>query len=134
MSKLSTRPRLRVPVRYIEGTWECDLGGGVPVKPRTRAELLVDRRDITDPAFAATLVRKGQHKVLEEGTTLLVTLTIKPESQPSEALRECLIPYARLGTSIDTRFLEPWNPGTLHFVEVKLAGPESDPDAPLRKP
>jgi hypothetical protein len=37
------------------------------------------RTSISDKAFLEIMERKGRHKVLDEGTPLLMCLTIKPE-------------------------------------------------------
>lgn len=117
--------RLRIPVRFVDDVWECGLGGGVPVSEGTEGELIVARRSIRDTAFLEMMERKGQHKVLDEGTLLLVCLTVKPEAPPPKELAPLLRNYDQYKGEIATEFLETWNPGTLAFVEVRLAGPDS---------
>jgi hypothetical protein len=121
MTKAPTSRRLRIPVRFVDGVWECALGGAVPVKNDTEAELVIQRTSISDKTFLETMERKGRHKVLDEGTPLLVCLTIKPESPPSDTLRPLLKSYRSLRIAT----LDYWNPGTIAFVEVKLAGPDT---------
>lgn len=122
MSKASSTRRLRIPVRFVAGVWECSLGGAVPVEEHAEAELIVERRSISDKAFLQTLERKAHHKVLDEGTPLLVCLTIK-KPVPNN-LKYFLQSYDNLRDNIATEFIDVWNPDTLFFVEVKLAGPE----------
>ena len=43
MSKASSTRRPRIPVRFVDGVWECSLGGAVPVKEHAEAELVVER-------------------------------------------------------------------------------------------
>ena len=93
MTKAPSSRRLRIPVRFIDGVWECAFGGAIPVKDDTQAELLVQRSSISDKIFLDTMERGGRHKVLDEGTTLLACLTIKPESPASEKLRPLLKSY-----------------------------------------
>lgn len=124
MTKAPSTRRLRIPVQFVDGSWECSLGGAVPVKEGTKAELVVDRNSISDPSFLELMERKALHKVLEEGTPLLVSLTVKHESPPSENLKPLLIRYDDLRGRIATEFLNTWSPGTLSFVEIKLAGPD----------
>lgn len=116
--------RLRIPVRFVDGFWECSLGGQVPVKEGTEADLVVERKSISDKAFLETMERKARHKVLEEGTPLLVSLTVKAENPPPENLKRFLQRYNDLRKDIATEFLDTWNPGTLCFVKVNLAGPD----------
>ena len=123
MTRAQTIRRLRVPVRLVDGTWECSLGGAVPVKNGTEAELVVRRSSISDKAFLAIMDRKGRHKILDEGTTLLVCMTMKAESPPSDKLRPLLKSYDVYRASIAITYLDYWNPETLAFVEVRLGRP-----------
>jgi hypothetical protein len=125
MTKARSTRRLRIPVRFVDGIWECALGGAVPVKDDTEAELVVQRTSISDKAFLITMERQGRHKVLDEGTTLLICMTIKPESPPSDKLRPLLKYYDGFGGSIATTYLDYWNPGTIAFVEVRLGSPNN---------
>lgn len=124
MTKTSSTRRLRIPVRLVDGMWECSFGGQVPVKEATEADLVIERQSIEDKAFLQMMERKARHKVLEEGTPLLISLTIKPENSPPGHLKPCLKRYDELRGMIATEFLDTWNPSTLFFVEVKLAGPD----------
>jgi hypothetical protein len=112
-------------MRFVEGIWECAWGGVVPVENGTEAELLVQRTAIADKTFLETIERKGRHKVLDEGTTLLVCLTMKTESPVPEALRRLLKPCDYFQGKIATTYLDYWNPGSIVFVEVTLGGPEN---------
>jgi hypothetical protein len=124
MTKTRSTRSLRIPVRFVDGILECALGGVVPVRNYTEAELVVERGSISDKTFLETMERKGRHKVLDEGTPLLVCLTTKPESTPSDELRPLLKSYGSFRGAIATTYLDYWNPGTIAFVEVKLAGPD----------
>jgi hypothetical protein len=124
MTKACSTRRLHIPVRFVDGVWECSLGGKVPVKETAEAELIVDRKSISDRTFLEMMERKARHKVLEEGTPLLVSLTVKPERPPPEKLKPFLKRYEDLQGTIAIEFLDTWSPGTLSFVEVNLAGPD----------
>lgn len=116
--------RLRIPVRYIDGAWECSFGGEVPIKEGTEAELLVEREAISDTAFLEKIELPGRYKVLDEGTPLFVAVTIKPENTPPQELRCLLKHYAKFQGRIHTELLNSWNRNTLHFVEVHVARPD----------
>ena len=118
----SARP-LRIPVRYVNGTWECAWGGAVPVQNDTEAELIVQRTVVSDKAFLEAMNRKGRHKVLDEGTKLLVCLTLKAKSQAPEALKLLLKPYDYFQGRI-AAYVDHWSSGSIVFVEVTLAGPD----------
>lgn len=124
MSKSDTPRRIHVPVRFVDGVWECALGGAVPVKSGTEAELIVDAARITDKAFLEAMDRRVLHRVLGEGEAFLVALTVKPEAKPSEALRPYLKSFEQLQRNIATDLLDPYNPATLFFVEVTLSKPD----------
>jgi hypothetical protein len=124
MSRTPSTRRLRIPVRFVDSMWECAWGGVVPVKIGTEAELFVQRTAIADKAFLETIECKGRHKVLDEGTTLLVLLTVKAESPVPEALRGLLKPYDYFQNKIATTYLDNWNPVSNVFVEVTLGGPK----------
>jgi hypothetical protein len=96
----------------------------VPVKNDTDAEPVIPRTSISDKAFLETMERKGRHKVLDEGISLLVCPTVKPESPPSDKLRPILKSHNRVRGSIATAHLEYCNPGAIAFVEVRLGGPD----------
>lgn len=125
MTKAQASRRLRIPMRFVDGHWECAFGGTVPVKEGSQAQFVIDRASISDQRFLQTLERKERHKVLDEGTALLVWLTIKPENPPPEALRPLLIPFRRFQGTIGTSDLDRWNPVTAAFIEVRLGGPDS---------
>jgi hypothetical protein len=118
--------RVHIPVRLVDGTWECAFGGAVPVNDGTEAELILERDSIADDAFLARMESKGLYKVLDEGASLLVALTIKPEYPPKDTLRPLLKYYADFPNAIATESLDDWNwnPKTLAFVEVRLAKPD----------
>jgi hypothetical protein len=124
MPKAPLTRHLRIPVRSVDRVWEFSLGGQVPVREATEAELVVDRKSISDPEFLELMERKARHKVLEEGTHLLVSLSVRHESPPAEKLKPLLKRYDEFHGSIAAEFLNTWSPRGLSFVEVKLAGPD----------
>jgi hypothetical protein len=74
-----------------------------------------------DWVFLEAMERKALHKVLEEGTSLLVSLAVKHESPPPRNLLPFLKRYDR--RTIAGGLLDTWRSGDLSFVEVKIAGP-----------
>jgi hypothetical protein len=123
MTKALPMRRLHIPVRFVDGIWECALGGTIPVKEGTEAEFIVERSSISDRLFLELMEQKACHKLLEEGTSLLVSLAIKPDCPPPATLRTLLKPREKLRGTIAGDFLNTWASVT-HFVEVKLAGPD----------
>jgi hypothetical protein len=113
--------------------WEFKLGGQVPVTEGAEAELIIRRALISDPNFLKTMESRAYHRVLDEGAQLLVGLTVKPESPPSEKLRDLLLKRKDLSKELgraailDLEFCaDPF------FVSVGLAGP-TDKQARLFK-
>ena len=122
MTRSAKPPRIRIPVRLVDGVWECTFGGGIPVKDATEAELVVSRDLITDAKFLAAMEQRGSYRVLDEGTTLLVCLSTKADRPPPGQLEPYLVAYNRNAYQIATEFLDSWAPTSLAFVEVQIAG------------
>jgi hypothetical protein len=91
MTQSSSGGLLRIPVRMIEGRWEFALGGLVPVKEGAKAELVVEQSFISDKKFLKAIKRRERHRVLDEGVSLLVGLTIRPQKPLPTALERLLI-------------------------------------------
>jgi hypothetical protein len=72
MTKGYSGCRLRIPVRWVDGAWECEFGRQVPVKLDAEAELVVSRVSIPDRTFLEMMEREGRHKVLDQGAQLLL--------------------------------------------------------------
>jgi hypothetical protein len=123
MKEGSSNRRLRIPVKFVDGVWECSYGGTVPVSPDTSGELIIDRGSIADSSFLDKMESKSRYKVLDEGTELLVSLTIKDSPRVSDDLAKHLIPFESLKLEIATEYLEKWSPATLHFMVVRLDTP-----------
>jgi hypothetical protein len=118
-----TTRRLRIPVRLVDGTWECAFGGAIPVKNDAEAELLVSPASVSDKSFLEAMEHEDAHKVLDEGTALYICLTIKPDSPPAPTLEPFLEFEDKIPGGIDTKHLSRWNSGKLAFVEVALGSP-----------
>ena len=86
----------------VEGKWEFALGGLVPVKEGAEAELVVERSSISDKKFLDAIKRRERHRVLHEGQSLLVGLTIRPQKPLPAALQNLLI-HLDLGTMTTER-------------------------------
>lgn len=121
--KLGKPRRIRVPVRYVDGNWECALGGGIPVENGTEAELIVDAGDIADKTFLQALDTAVKHKVLGEGSAFLIALTVKQDAPPTPALAASLIRFHTIRWNLASEFLDSFNPATLCFIRVTLSKP-----------
>lgn len=67
--------KLTLPVKMVDGQWEFLLGGAVPVKDGTVAELSVPLDRITDAEFAKRVTAESTIKVLPASSTLYVALS-----------------------------------------------------------
>ena len=123
MSKSLSDRKIRLPVQYVGGNWELLTGGMLPVHPKSVGELLVDRHSIADPVFLENMDRKCHHKVLDEGTKLLVRMADRSwKDVPAEIKGVCKhVAHFRpfLGEALDPR-----TSGHCIFVEVSLGGPD----------
>lgn len=123
MTNSSSDRFLRIPIRFIDGRWECGYGGLVPVGEDTEAELLINTKSITDKAFLERMTAKSSIKVLDEGVKLLAYLATKEQSQLSDELKKHLIPWQRMSPIIATEHIDNWNSGGLSLIEVSIGDP-----------
>lgn len=79
--------KLTLPVKMVNGQWEFLLGGAVPVKDGTLAELTVPLDRITDAEFAKRVTAESTVKVLPAGSTLYVALSDRAGASPRKGLR-----------------------------------------------
>jgi hypothetical protein len=114
---------LKIPVRFVDGIWECEFGGIVPVAPGTDAELVIHRRSINDQAFLKRMTAKSSIKVLHQGTTLLACLATKDQSQLTNDQSHYLIPSKDPRYEIAPGQIENWSSGDLSYVEVSIGVP-----------
>lgn len=75
MKKSQSDRFLRIPIRYVDGRWECEYGGIVPVALDTEAELIINIRSITDQGFLARMKALSSIKVLDEGVKLRLSIS-----------------------------------------------------------
>lgn len=68
---------LRIPVRFVDGRIECEYGGIVPLREGTKAELVVEAIDIEKKDFLKAITEPGRHLALNQGTKLLVGLSVR---------------------------------------------------------
>lgn len=123
MKKSTSDRLLRIPVRYIEGQWECGYGGLVPVSDHTEGELLVETKSISDKGFLARMREKGNIKVLDQGAKLFACLATKDQVRLSPNLKETLIPWDEMLPQIDTHLIGNWSSGGISLVEISIGDP-----------
>ncbi len=88
------RRKLTLPVKMVNGQWEFLLGGAVPVKDGTVAELTVALDQITNADFAARVTVESTVKVLPAGSTLYVALSDRSSAmQSAKKFKDLAIDY-----------------------------------------
>ena len=86
--------KLTLPVKMVNGQWEFLLGGSVPVKDGTLAELTVPLDRITDAEFAKRVTAESTVKVLPAGSTLYVALSDRASAmQSAKRFKDLAIDY-----------------------------------------
>jgi hypothetical protein len=112
MSGIYSKSSIRIPVKLVDGQWEFFYGGAAPIRNGTIGDLVIDRDAIEDKEFLALLKRNSDHKILNEGTELMVALTIRPHVALEPEYKKLLISMTanELGDysivrSPDTQFL-----------------------------
>ena len=73
--------KVKLPVHLVNGVWEFILGGAIPVREGTMAEISVDSHLVKDKSFLKSVTKKVVHQCLPEGTTLMVALSVKENIQ-----------------------------------------------------
>lgn len=112
---------VRIPVQFVNGRWEFLYGGGVPAREGAVADLVLARDAIADKQFLALLNKRTEHKILAAGTELLVALTVRPNVQLSESLKEHLI--AKNTVSLSANYYHTLRSDETRFVKVSIGGP-----------
>jgi hypothetical protein len=115
--------KLRLPLLFVDGKWELEFGGQVPVPHGTTAEILVDVSKITDRAFSEKMLARSAIPIFSPGESLRAYLAIKDGATLSDEQRNLLIPFDRVKNEIAIGFMDNWNTGEISFIEVQLGPP-----------
>ena len=119
---------VRVPVKFVQGQWEYFFGGGVPVREGTVADLVIEKQSITDSSFLGALSRRTEHRMLGQGITLRVALTIR--QGVGEVLQGLLIKVP--AAELSEEFFSTPRPSETRFVEIEV-GPPAPKSAQRRR-
>ena len=112
------KPTLRIPVKLVDGQWEYFYGGSLPINNGTIANLLVEKsniqNDLEGKKFTDYLTRKSEYKILDEGTPLLIALTIDQKTLDNDFEKYFVkidynqlgLPYYHITRSPQTKFVQ----------------------------
>jgi len=114
---------IRVPIKLRDSRWEYFYGGGLPIADGTVGYLAVDRSSIKDKHFLAYLTQTAKHKILAEGTRLLVALTVKSPSNLSRDLQNHLLPGSKNSPQLGVDCFSTPRSSDTRFVPVNIGGP-----------
>lgn len=117
--------RLRLPMRFIDGAWELEFGGQVPVAHETKAEMLVDVRSITDQNFRRRMLAQSAIRILEPGKPLRAYLATKDLSNVPKDKADRLIHWDDAKDDIALGAIDYASSHGLSFIDVKI-GPPTD--------
>lgn len=120
-----TERKVRIPVRVIDGQWEVEFGGKVPVSEGQVAELIVPERAITEPAFLAEMKRRVVLPVLPRGTKVRAYLATKGLKDVTEDQRKQLLPWPDWPKHVSPMAIDNWNSGELSFFELTIGPPSA---------
>jgi hypothetical protein len=126
MTKEPLFRRLRIPVKFVDGIWECSYGGVVPVLPDTPGELIIERTSIADKLFLEKMEAKSRHKVLDQGVKLLVSLRVKNTSKIPKYKYRHLVPYDKVKETIGKKLIEKFKFLDFHFIPIYIDKPNAD--------
>jgi hypothetical protein len=116
VSEQYSKQRIRIPVKLVDGVWEFFYGGALPIRPNCIADLVLDKASIADPSFLSLLRRRTDHKILAEGTELLVALTLR--EGVSAALTKHILP--RPSITLGPDYYSTPRPSCTAFVSITV--------------
>src|SRR5690606_6883285 len=120
--KRDMKRRIRLPLRYIDGRWELEFGGEVPVIEGSRAELRVPEDSIADAKFRIRLRQKANIRILPRETRLLACLNVKDKAALSKEEQAALLTDVDINHLQALRLVENWSSAPFSFAEV-IIGP-----------
>ena len=113
----------RIPVKFISGQWEFFYGGPLAIQDQAMADLIIEKscikNDLEGKSFLKQLVRKSQHKILEENTELMVALSIRQDTETNIKNELIEIEYNKVDTSFHSSFRSPYT----KFASVIIGKP-----------
>jgi hypothetical protein len=121
----SLEKRLRLPIRIVDGVWELEFGGPIPVKDGQLAELVVPASAITNPTLVRAMQSKSVIKILDRGARLRVYLATKEMEGVTEEQRKQLVPWEGWNLEVAPTAINSWSAGPLSFFELVL-GPATE--------
>lgn len=114
---------IRIPVKLVDGQWEFFYGGGLPIRNGSVGDLVLDKGAVEDKDFLARLKQKLEYKILNVGTKLRVSLTIKPDSSLGENLTKHLI--SMNANELGDNFFHTSRSPDTQFVKISIGEPTS---------
>lgn len=119
---MTRAPKLyRLPVRFVDGAFELEFGGALPLEDGTKGELIVNEHKITDGALLKALRSKKTIKILDKGSKLVVMLSNSRPELVSDPLRKALLSedFERLHLG---KWWERWDhaPSRRNFIEIEI--------------
>jgi hypothetical protein len=110
--------KLRLPMRFVDGKWEMEFGGQVPVAHGTTAEILVEVSSITEKGFADKLLAQSAIPIFEPGVTLRAYVAPKDCKGLTEDQKKLLIPASDM--KLAPGLLDSWSTGGVSFIDVQI--------------
>ena len=111
---------IRVPVKFVDERWEFFYGGPVPAKEGAIADLVIDKGALVDREFLARLTNQSMHKVFDEGTELLVALTVKNHQDLDNELIKTMVSSKDPDYRIALEFYSNIYSANTRFVRVQI--------------
>lgn len=119
----SVEKKLRLPVRLVEGVWELEFGGAIPVQDGQTAELVVPFSAITDPKLARAMKTVSVIRILERGAKLRAYLATKELEGVSSEQRDQLLTWDNWRNEVALGAIESWSAGPFGFFELTIGPP-----------
>lgn len=117
--------KLRLPVRLVDGVWELEFGGTIPLADGQRADLVVPEADVTDPRLVRQMKSRSEIKILDRGTKLRAYLATKELKDVSDEQRKLLLEWKNWEADLALFAIDSWSGGPVSFFELTL-GPATE--------
>jgi len=123
MNDIFDRKLIRVPVKIKDGKAEYFNGGSIPARDDTIADLVLSESAITDKTFLKLVTHKTKHKIFDEGTELLVALTIKAKPTLDDLLVKHLMNIGHPEIVLGSSYFYKFRSADTKFVKIAIDKP-----------
>lgn len=120
MTGIFSKNPIRIPIKLVDGQWEFFYGGPIPVRNGTVGDLLVDKNAVENKEFLDLLKRKSKYKILDAGTELYVSLTIRRDTPLEPKLKDTIIQMNDVRSKLGEDFYFTARSDDTKFIPIEI--------------